>query len=327
MFKYLKYIFLIILDIFIVINICFVIFKDKQNEGVSVPVFSQETNLQPSHSIDLLNDSFEPNFVTINNTDFEMSTEIRESIDSLINNYNNKFAFYVVSLDETMSFGYNPDEVFHAANTVKSPFVLYCYKQIAAGEKSLYDTKIYENTFYHDGFGILQNEPFDEAYSIKDLLAYAIHHNDDIAYYMLLDYFGKDGYNAMLDGLGCEHLHLLNGRNWSETSPRDALTILKEIYKFNNQSLEGKMYLEELLNAEQNIIKDALPEYSVAHSSGQSEVAYHGTGIVFSDQPYYVAIMTNSPGNSSDQLFVKDLLEEIDNVMIEYNSYNSEEFE
>jgi len=275
----------------------------------------------PQNHIDIVNDAFGPDVVQIRNTDFEISAALREKIETLIGGYGRKFAFYAVTLDETMSFGYNPDEIFHTASTIKAPYVLYCCKQIAEGIVGLDETKVYESRFHHNGSGVLKDKPFGEVYTVEELLYYAIHYSDNVAYYMLLDHFGKDGYNEMLKGLGCKNLYLVNGRNWSETSPRDFIIIWRSIYEFYGQCEAGRMYFDLLLNARHNLIKDALPEYQSAHKSGWSEIGYHDTGIVFSEIPYYIAVMTNSPGSASDQAFVSKLIRAVDDVMKEYGDY------
>jgi len=330
--KYVKYILIILLDVFVILAVCYAISNDGgfQKSEDAIPVFSDDENAVTEHSeedISSLNDIFEQNIVTINSIDFEMSEENRIIIESLIDNYENKFAFYAVTLDKSMSFGYNPDDVFHSSGMVKAPFVLYCFKQIAERNKHLGDTKVYESRFYRGGSGVLQDKPFGGAYSVEDLLFLVIHYDDNIAYQMLSEHFGKGGYNDFINELGCANLRLSNDRNQSEASPRDAFIAWKNIYDFNLQSEEGKMCWNLLLNARQNFIQDALPEYSSAHKSDWSGVSYHDTGIVFGDCPYYIAVMTNSPGNADDQAFVKKIFRAIDDVVNEYNSYKSEETE
>jgi beta-lactamase class A len=250
-----------------------------------------------------------------------MSEGGRERITSVIEGYDRRAAFYVVALDGSMSFGYNPDEVFGTSSTIKAPYALYCYKKISEGEYSLEDTKVYESRFYVEGSGVIQHQGVGRSYSVRELLYNAIHYSDNLAYYMLLDHFEKDGYNAMLDELGCTNLHLSVWRKWSETSPRDALIVWREIYKFKDECEEGELFFDDLLNAPYSYIKNALPEYESAHKSGWAVTGFHDTGIVFADTPYYVAVMTDANENVYFKEFFGELMRGIDDVMREYGEF------
>jgi len=276
--------------------------------------------------INMLTDEFEANVITVNNTDFEMSETCMQTISVLIKQYQNRCAFYLVTLDMSMSIGYNPDAVFSTHSTIKAPYALYCYKEIAKGEKSLQETKAYEKRFWVDGSGTMKNQPTGKIYTIREILFNMIHESDNVAYYMLLDHFKKDGYNDMLDELGCTNLHLLNGRNWSETSPRDALIVWKSIYEFSKECEEGRIYFDDLLNARYSYIGAALPEYKSAHKSGWTKTGRHDTGMVFADTPYYIAVMTDSTGNSSDMAFFKSMVRALDDVVKEYKLYTDADF-
>jgi len=274
-------------------------------------------------AVDLLTDEFETNAIMVNHTDFEMSEACRENITAIIKQYQKRCAFYLVTLDMSMSAGYNPDGVFGTSSTIKAPYALYCYKEIAKGEKSLQDTKAYEKKFWIDGSGTMKNSPVGQIYTVREILYNAIHESDNVAYYMLLDHFKKDGYNDMLDELGCTNLHLLNGRNWSEISPRDALIVWKTIYEWSGECEEGRIYFDDLINARYSYIGAALPEYKSAHKSGWAKTGCHDTGIIFADVPYYIAIMTDSTGKSPDMEFIKTMTRALDDVVKEYAAWRA----
>jgi beta-lactamase class A len=293
-------------------------------ESAPIPTESEEP-VQIVHEtvnkIDILTDAFTLNKLTVNHEDFTISDDVSETIEALIANYGRRFAFYVVSLDKSISIGYNPDEVFHTASTIKAPFALFCFKQIAAGHHSLDETKVYESRFRRGGSGVLQHRTAGGVYTVEELLYFAMHYSDNVAYYMLLEHFGKDGYNSMLTELGCKNQFLVGGRNWSETTPRDALIVWNEKYEFSKQYAEGQIFMDLLINAGHNLLKDALPNYRSAHKSGWSDIGYHDTGIVFGEFPYFIAIMTNSPGSGSDQVFVRRMIQALDRVIKEYKLF------
>ncbi|MEG2289187.1 MAG: serine hydrolase [Clostridium sp.] len=256
--------------------------------------------------------------INIQNSKFAISDELLAEINNVINGYEGKSSFYVVSMEDNMSFGYNPDVAFETASTIKAPFALYCFKEIAKGNASLDEEKIYEERFYRDGSGVLQYEPIGGVYTLKELLFYTINCSDNIAYYMIHDRFWDEGYNNMLRNLGCEQYYLPNGSKWGWASARSAALIWQEIYKFSKESTEGAIYFDMLLNAQYSYIKPGVPQYKSAHKSGWTELLCHDTGIVFAEKPYIIAVMTDNEGAWSGSEQIRRLTACSDKVMKEY---------
>lgn len=59
-----------------------------------------------------------------------------------------------------MSCGYNADDQFSTASTVKAGFGLYCFKSMAAGRGSMSDTIVYKRKHHVNGSGVIQRKPF-----------------------------------------------------------------------------------------------------------------------------------------------------------------------
>ncbi|MEG1256199.1 serine hydrolase [Clostridium sp.] len=276
------------------------------------------TGLTTATLPNIRNDVYEEGKVCVQNSEFTISEELLDEINNVIIGYGSQSSFYVVSMEDNMTFGYNPDMVFETASTIKAPFALYCFKEIAAGNGSLSEEKVYEERFYRDGSGILQYEPIGGIYTLEQLLFYTIDCSDNIAYYMIHDRFWNEGYNNMLKDLGCEQYYLPNGSRWGWASPKSAALIWREIYKFSKECYEGDIYFNMLLNAQYSYIKPGLPEYKSAHKSGWTEVLCHDTGIVFAEKPYIIAIMTDNSGYWSGSEQIRKLSICADKVMKEY---------
>lgn len=265
------------------------------------------------------------NYANFSINGYQPSEELINKINYLNNNYYKDSGFYLVSLDGAISMGYNIDSSFAAASAVKGPYALYCYKEIDNGNGSLDELKTYESRFYVEGSGVIMNSKFGTNYSLEKILFETINCSDNIGYYMLQDRFPTSGYDAMLESFGCESMQL-KGSQWGKINPREMLKIWNHIYEYKEQSELGSKFFDTLLNAKFNFIKNAIPDYEVAHKSGFNPHGRHDAGIVFGPTPYLITVMTDGNGSSDDINYMKNIVQTLDKVMVEYNNYklNSE---
>lgn len=251
-------------------------------------------------------------------TDFEISDELREKIETLIDDYPNRNGFYVETVDGNLKFGYNEDVVIFGASSVKAPYALYCYKELDKGNGSLDEMMVYEGRFTRGGTGNMQfNAVVGEEYSLKYLLYESIYSSDNIAYIMLQERFGKNGYNEMLNNLNCHNSKLNNGRQWIDTTPKELTTIWKEIYNYVGQDYDHPFYYS--LDVARTNVLDECVNVNTIHKGGWTDDAYNESGIVYGNNPYIITVMTNSGGNSTDQKYVRDVIKVCDEIVKEYS--------
>lgn len=284
-----------------------------------------EENLQEAYaysddfSINILEDEFLSDQIEIHNDNFKISDELQNRLDKVISAYPKNISFYGISLDGKISFGYNPDTCYSCASSIKAPYALYCYKQIETESVNYNDIVIYNKNDYLSGTGVIKNSKKTQ-YTIEELLYNTIYYSDNIAYGMLYKYFGVDGYNKMLEELGCSYLQLTPYSKWGFASPREMALVWQEIYNYKDTET-GSKFFETLLNAQYNFIKSAL-SYDVAHKSGWSTRGYNDHGIVFADTPYIISVMMPYPNDKDqDQKYFQDIVILCDEIMNEYNNY------
>lgn len=270
---------------------------------------------------DIRDDVYESGSICVQNSKFQISDELLKDIYDSINGYGARTSFCVVSMDDNMSFGYNPDITFQTASTVKAPFALYCFKKISEGKASLSEKIIYEPRFYVEGAGVIPYNSAGTEYTIEELLFNTIHYSDNTSYSMIHNYLWDEGYNEMLKELGCKEFYLKKGHIWGQASARSSVIIWQDIYNFSEQCDEGQSYLNMLKSTQFSYIRQALEEYEVASKYGWIEEHCHDTGIVFGEKPYIIAIMTDNGGNWAGSEQVIRLSTCIDKVMKEYNQW------
>lgn len=277
---------------------------------------------------DLTKDEFNESDLEIYHTDFKPSKELEDEIMEYINNYDETCSIYMVNLEDYATFGYNSDTYIATASTIKCPFAFYCYQQIEKGEESFDNTLTYRRGYYSSGTGVLKDHGSGTDYSIRRLLYYMIHYSDNVAFLMLQDHFGYQGYNEMMQSFGFETF-LDEHTQWGKLSSHALGYIWTEIYKYKDTCDEGAIFFDTLVNAGSNFLiwpfTDEGYEYKIAHKSGWASPGYHDSGIVLSEHPYVIVIMTDSEGDPKDNSFFYNMAIEMNKLHDEYLEYLGQE--
>lgn len=252
---------------------------------------------EPKTIININELQFSDSEVSMDNTEFKLSDDLTQKINTTIKNYGGDCSFIAINLNDGMSFGYNVDKTYKTASTIKAPVSLYAFQEMDKGNGTLDELKTYEEKFRRDGSGILKNKKSGTKYTLKDLFYYTINYSDNVAYYMIHDRFYSNGYNEFLEELGCSQLYLNNGAKWGRINARSMAIIWQEIYKYKDETENGKHLFELFTNADYNYIKEGMDEYDSAHKSGWTPTEVHDSSIVFAEDDYIVVILNNNNGN------------------------------
>lgn len=309
---------------------------DKEEKSVYVEITTAETTVTTTAETtaetteteatlpDLTKDVFEGGKLEILHTDFKPSKEIEDEINRIVNGYNKKFSIYMVNLEDYATFGYNSDVYVPTASTIKCPFAFYCYKEIEKGNHSFDETILYKRGYYSSGTGVLKDAGSGTYYKVRTLLNYMIHYSDNVAFLMLQDYFGYEGYNEMMESYGFETF-LNNQIKWGKLSSHALGYIWTQIYDYRNQCEEGEIFYHDLVYAGSNFLiwpmTDAGYSYNIAHKSGWASPGYHDSGIILSEHPYVLVIMTESEGETRDSGFFYNMTLTMNALHDEYLEY------
>lgn len=262
--------------------------------------------------------------VSVYNSDFKISEDLKIQINNHITNYGGNCSFIAINLTDGMSFGYNIDKAYPTASTIKAPFSLYCFKEMDKNNGSLDELKLYEERFRRDGSGVLQNEKSGTSYSLRNLFYYTINYSDNVAYYMVHDRFYNEGYNDFLKELGCNQLFLEDGAKWGYIDARSMALVWQEIYKYKDESSNGEYLFELLTNAQYNYIREGMEKYESAHKSGWTPRETHDSGIVFASDDYIVVILNDNNGNYPAKNQLLNISGCIEKVIDEYTLYKKD---
>ncbi|MBQ8576429.1 MAG: serine hydrolase [Clostridia bacterium] len=267
--------------------------------------------------LDNREDVFTENEICVNNSSYEVPDTIKSTILDTMAEYNFETSFYVIDLETHTSFGYNPQNAYDSASTIKVAFALYLAKEIERGRLSLGDILTYEERHYATGSGSTQESVYGTQFTVKALFYRMIYNSDNVAYYMLAEYAGEDGFNEMVTSLGWEHT-ISAKDHWCDVTPQELAIIWQEIYEYKDTCDEGRLLWTYLTTNLYNEFEVEMPEYESAHKSGWGYNGYHESGIVFGARSYICVVMTGT-GNKNNCLH--RTIRNLDNLMIDYDTW------
>lgn len=270
--------------------------------------------------IDIANKKYDKN-ITVLDSKFKISDDLLQKINNNIKDYGVATSFYIVSLKDGMSVAYNIDRTFESASSVKAPYALYIYKEIAKGNIDGQKKITYEKKYKVKGTGVIQYEDFGTEFTVKDLVYHSLNDSDNIAHTMLHRNFGAQNYNQMLRDLGAKSGFLTAGNQWSLISARSAAIIWQEIYNFSLDSEDGIELLNILSNSKYNYFHEVMPDIPSASKTGFANYDVVETGIVFDDYPYIAIAIANKGGKIGAYSEVLKLINYMNDIMNEYENF------
>lgn len=216
---------------------------------------------------------------------------LKGDLESYIKNYKGQYGIYYYNIATGEGFGINDTDEYTAASTIKVPLNLYLYTQIKSGAVDPRGTLTYLKEDYEGGTGDIQYEKVGSTYTIGDLSKLSIGESDNVAANMLIRHLGAENIKQYMRQVG--GVVVRDEENVS--CPRDMVLYMRLIYEFNqNEGELGQRLMEYFLNTEFNDkIPALLPKnVKVAHKIGNQVGVINDVGIVFSDSPYILAVMS-----------------------------------
>lgn len=295
-----------------------------QSDGKALDVDSNlnsEGTEFPEYYVDFREKTYEPGKITVNDSSFVISSALQTKILDNISSFGTGASFLIVNLKDGMSIGYNVDRSFETASSIKAPYALYVYREIAKGNIDPNMMVTYQAKHYNKGTGITKNSPFGTEFSVAQLLYNSLHYSDNVAHTMLHSTFGVKGYNDMLDTLGVEKLHLTIGNPWGYTNARSAAIVWQDIYNFSLENEYGIEMFNILSNNQYSYFKKVRPDLPSAGKAGFAYTSVLENGVIFDQTPYLAMVNTNVGGNWSADDEVIKLISFVDEIMQEYYAY------
>ena len=233
---------------------------------------------------------FEDSPLSKNNVDY---SKLEDELKAYISKFKGKYGIYYFDLVNNDSFGINESEEFTAASTFKVPLNLYIYKGITEGKINPEGTLKYTKADYEGGAGIIQNKAYGTTYTVRELSRHSLVYSDNVATRMLLRLVGKQNVKKFMRELGGSTVS--DSKNIS--CPCDMGLYLKKVYEFCKQNGEiGDQLMNNMIETD---FHDRLPllipkDIKIAHKTGNLIGIVHDVGIIYTDKPYILAVMSKN---------------------------------
>lgn len=196
---------------------------------------------------------------------------VLDEIRGLTKNLLGTYGVYVYQLTDGHEYGLRQTETFPAASLMKLPVMLLVYQEAEEGKLEL------------------------DKY--RELARMMGKRSDNVAYNKLVAYFGREKIQALINSLGMEKTAIAK----DDTAPADVGLLFRKLFegKLVNQVNQGELlsFLTDTIFEDR--IPAGVPEgVRVAHKIGTEIGVFSDAGIVFSQQPFILVIMSKNAKES-----------------------------
>jgi beta-lactamase class A len=264
----------------------------------------------------------------------------RERVVELIERSGADVSVAFRSLDGAHELLIAPDEVFHAASTMKVPVMIELFRQDHVGALALSDPLEIHNSFS----SIVDASPYQlsvgddsdtdvysrlgETMTLVELCEAMITVSSNLATNLLIEKLGVDNIRATVSALGADGMSVLRGvedtkafeaGKSNHTTARALLVLLDRIASGEAVSSEASREMVEILARQK--FNDAIPagvpgNVRVAHKTGNITSIHHDAAIVEAKKPYVLVVLTRGIDDEDESAA---LIAEISKTLYETN--------
>lgn len=200
---------------------------------------------------------------------------------------------YYTDVNNQYYIKYNSSRVYRTQCTIKAPYVKSILQYMEKHNISL-ETKLYLKNSQKWSGHYLSGFKAGTAFSIRQVIYYAIRYSDNTAYQMLFDHFGNEIFNENCKKVGSSLR--LGTYIFGETSAEDMAKLFLDIYNYDGK-YRDILFEDMENNTSRNRIAAGVPEgirvLNKIGSGGSMTVGYHDCGIIFTDMPCVLIIYTS----------------------------------
>lgn len=245
-------------------------------------------------------------------------------LEKVLDGFGYNVSLVIYSLDGQKALSYNTEKTMFCACTVKAPYVLYCLYEMEKNDISL-DMKLkYKSEHYESGTGDMQYSPVGTEFTLETIIDKTLGISDNVGYRMLVDYFGREGYNKWIAEMGCPSLQI-SPTVWSLKAKALELAIVWR--EMNGYFKSDRKYADFLYSVCTDTGSDyatqSLGKVHTSHKSGHNGsgkwLSYSDAGILWQENGDYIyAIVSDAPGifSSAGANMMKAAMEIIHNKLM-----------
>jgi beta-lactamase class A len=243
------------------------------------------------------------------------SDPVLKQIQSLTQELQGEYGLYVYEISSKKEYGFSQKETFPAASLMKLPVMLCFYQEVEKGNLSLETKYTLVEKDKVSGAGILQGKTAGSIYSYLQLIEYMGQYSDNTAFKVLRRVLGDEKIQQTIDDLGMSGTSLAD----FETTPEDIGLLFQKLYQGKTINTGHRDQMLGFLT--KTVFEDWLPaglpkEIRMAHKIGKDLGTFADGGIVFTDQPYVIVVMSKEAREEE----AKEVLPEISRRVFDFES-------
>ena len=239
-------------------------------------------------------------------------TSQSSNVEDKLNTYLQQFkdeniGIYVEEIDSGKTFSVNENQPMYAASIAKLPIIYYTQLRLLSGSVTKEDMFPYidevnniSGAMIRGGTGVMQQTAqIGQYFSIGQLLEWTIKNSDNLACNMLGYYVADKNSGDFLSAISPYYSSPMDTFN-KEMTPKTAGLLMKQIY-------HNKVDLDDFLHTQWQKEKIGHLDKDVYHKIGTNGEYNHDVGVVMSDKPYVISILTNGYSNEEIESIVKEI--------------------
>jgi beta-lactamase class A len=217
---------------------------------------------------------------------------IEDEFIKATNHLSGIYGFYVIRLYDNVAYGVNENRIFQAASLIKLPVIATLYMDFD-------NQKLNPNTTYSlkesdkiGGAGSLYYKDTGTKVTYQELATLMANQSDNTAFHIARNILGDDQINNTIRIFGMTNTDLENNK----TTPKDIGIFFKNLYR--DTLVSDKYRTQFISDLTHTSFEDHLPagvpqDIKVAHKYGREVHVVADGGIVFTQEPYIVVIMSD----------------------------------
>jgi beta-lactamase class A len=224
-------------------------------------------------------------------------------------------AVYFKTLDGKAEWFVRPDDVFHAASTMKIPVLIELFHQVQQGKVKLDDKIVLKNEFHSiaDGSPYKLSAADDseaevykaegQARTLGELCELMITVSSNFATNLIIEKLGVENIRATVHALGADSVVVLRGvedgkafeKGLNNTATARGLATLLEAIA-QEKAVDAASSQEMIAILKRQKFNEGIPAglplgISIAHKTGEITKIHHDAAIVFAKRPYVLVIL------------------------------------
>jgi beta-lactamase class A len=201
------------------------------------------------------------------------------------------YGFFVYRLGREESYGVSENEVFEAASLIKLPVLVALYKEAEAGNIDLDERYVLKDEDKVGGAGGLQYNDAGTKVSWRRLAELMGQHSDNTAFNIVRNKLGTRKIQETINFLGLTKTSLEE----NETSLADIAVIFERLWGDEVLTQEHSQEILDYLTETdfEDYLAAGVPEgVRVAHKYGREVHVLNDAGVVYTDQPFVLVLMS-----------------------------------